>query len=94
LKIKHCNILKIELIYDFTKTNISINLEKTTPYNPIENFLTNEDILISILIALAPKRIIWHSTENSENLNITKTIKAIFKERFSICCGCELCDRD
>lgn len=82
------------LFYDFTKTNIRLNIEKTTAHNPIENFLTNEDMLISILITLAPKRIIWHSTENSENHNITKTIKAIFKNRFSVCSGCELCDRD
>ena len=82
------------LFYDFTKTNIRLNIENTTAHNQIENFLTNEDMLISILITLAPKRIIWHSTENSENYNIAKTIKAIFKDRFSVCCGCELCDRD
>ncbi len=82
------------LFFDFTKTNIRLSIEKTTSFNQIENFLTNEDMLISILIKLSPKRIIWHSTEKFENQNIAKTIKAIFKDRFSICCGCEICDRD
>lgn len=82
------------LFYDFTKTKIRIDAEKTTAHNPIENFLTYEDILVSILITLAPKRIIWHSSGKFDNQNITKTIKAIFKDRFSVCCGCELCDKD
>ena len=82
------------LFYDFTKTKIRIDAEKTTAHNPIENFLTYEDMLVSILITLAPKRIIWHSSEKHENNNITKTIQRIFKDRFSVCCGCELCDLD
>ena len=80
------------VFYDFTKTKIQFDIEETTAHNPIEIFLTNEDILISILIALAPKRIIWHSSNKSASRNITKTIKAIFKQRFSVCYGCELCD--
>ncbi len=82
------------LFYDFTKTNMRFDAEKTTAQNPIENFLTNEDMLVSILIALAPKRIIWHSSKNVTDTNISKTISSIFKDRFSVCCGCELCDKE
>ena len=82
------------VFYDFTKTKIQIDADETTVHNRIENFLTYEDMLVSILITLAPKRIIWHSSKKLENHNITKTIKEIFKERFSLCCGCELCDID
>ncbi len=82
------------MFYDFTKTKIRIDTEKTTAHNPIENFLTYEDMLVSILITLAPKRIIWHSSVKHENHNIAKTIQGIFKDRFSVCCGCELCDKD
>jgi len=78
--------------YDFKKNNISINIEKSEEINLIENFLTKEDILLSILMTLAPKRIIWHSKCKSENKTIINTISEIFKERFTVCCGCELCD--
>ena len=78
--------------YDFTKSKIELSVENDDVCNPIENFLTKDDILISILIALAPKRIIWHKTEFANNQNILNTIKSIFGERFSVCDGCELCD--
>lgn len=81
------------VFYDFAKSKIMIEEEKNTDLNLIENFLTYEDMLISILITLAPKRIIWHSSDKTVN-NIAKTIQSIFKERFSVCCGCELCDNN
>ena len=78
--------------YDFKKNNIAVDIEKSDEINLIENFLTREDILISILITLAPKRIIWHNKCKIENLTIMNTVKELFKERFSLCSGCELCE--
>ncbi len=78
--------------YDFKKNNIAVDIEKSDEINLIENFLTREDILISILITLAPKRIIWHNKYKIENLTIMNTVKELFKERFSLCNGCELCE--
>ncbi len=80
--------------FDFTKTKIRIDVEKYNDCNQIENFLTKDDILISILIALNPKRIIWHNTEYFNNENLFNTIKLIFANRFSVCSGCELCDKE
>lgn len=78
--------------YDFKKNNIAFDIEKSDEINLIENFLTREDILISILITLAPKRIIWHNKCALKNLTIMNTVKELFKERFSLCNGCELCE--
>lgn len=78
--------------YDFKKNNIAVDIEKSDEINLIENFLTREDILISILITLAPKRIIWHNKCTVKNLTIMNTVKGLFKERFSLCTGCELCE--
>ena len=71
---------------------IELDAKKTTAQNPIEIFLTNDDMLINFLIALAPKRIIWHKPQNAENQNIFSTIKLIFEERFSVCHNCNLCN--
>ncbi|MBQ9757823.1 MAG: putative sporulation protein YtxC [Clostridia bacterium] len=78
--------------YDFKKNNIAVDIEKSDEINLIENFLTREDILMSILITLAPKRIIWHNKCQIQNLTIMNTVSELFKERFSVCKGCELCE--
>lgn len=77
--------------YDFRQSNIVFSIEENIGSQLLKNFLTEEDKLISILIALAPKRIIWHEAENYKNQNISKTVKKIFKDRFSVCHGCDLC---
>lgn len=77
--------------YDFRQSSIAFSIEEDSTSQLFRNFLTEEDKLISILITLAPKRIIWHETENNKNQNIIKTVREIFKDRFSLCHGCELC---
>ncbi|MBR5155528.1 MAG: putative sporulation protein YtxC [Clostridia bacterium] len=75
--------------YNFKKNRIIFQMDEI---NPIENFMTNEDMLISILIALMPKRIIWHNNLYFEFENIKTTISKVFGNRFCICNGCELCN--
>ncbi len=77
--------------YDFRQSSIAFSIEEDSVSQLFKNFLTEEDKLISVLITLAPKRIIWHETQNNKNQNIIKTVKEIFKDRFSVCHGCELC---
>ncbi len=80
--------------FDFKKEKIEVNLEKNTVSNPIEIFLTNEDMLLSILIALAPKRIIMHNVDDFENQNLINTLSEIFENKFTLCTGCELCHKE
>lgn len=75
-------------LFDFKKTEILFSVDAT---DSIENFFTEEDKLMSILIKTAPKRIIWHNNCKSENLNLINTINEIFDNRFTRCTGCELC---
>ena len=77
--------------YDFRQSSIAFSVEEDSVSQLFKNFLTEEDKLISVLITLAPKRIIWQETEKNKNQNIIKTVSEIFKDRFSLCNGCELC---
>ncbi len=75
--------------YNFKKNRIVFQIDEI---NSTEDFMTNEDMLMSILITLMPKRIIWHNNLNFQSENIKQTIEKIFDNRFCICNGCELCD--
>lgn len=60
-----------------------------------ENLLTDinyDDLLISTLIALVPKKIMLHKSFRIENSELIKTISEIFGDRLIICKGCELCN--
>ncbi len=74
--------------YNFKKNRITFQIDL------IESCMTNEDMLISNLIALMPRRIIWHNNLFIESENIKTTIEKIFENRFCICSGCELCNSE
>lgn len=49
-----------------------------------------DDILISILITAAPKKIVIHRAENIRNRELFLTIKRVFKN-VEYCMGCDMC---
>jgi len=49
-----------------------------------------DDVLISILITIAPRKIILHNVANL-NSEPVEMIKSVFKEKISHCSGCERC---
>lgn len=53
--------------------------------------LNNDDMLVSSLITLAPKKIIIHGINNFKNKELIETIKSVFMGRFLICEKCEMC---
>ncbi|MGI6550198.1 MAG: sporulation protein YtxC [Syntrophomonadales bacterium] len=61
----------------------------------LEDILTNDnnldDILISILITVAPRRIIFHSLGAVPDTEPARIIKRVFKERIMVCPGCDRC---
>lgn len=57
---------------------------------PIVN-INKDDLLISGLITNSPRRINLHGAENSLNIEIIETIKQVFEDRVSFCCGCINC---
>ncbi|NLB88098.1 MAG: hypothetical protein GX790_02560 [Syntrophomonadaceae bacterium] len=50
-----------------------------------------DDILISILITIAPRRIILHNVLDYVNTDAVEVIRNVFQEKISICSGCERC---
>ncbi len=50
-----------------------------------------DDLLISTLITISPRRIYLHEADNFKNKELLKTIKSVFADRIYICSGCELC---
>ncbi|AIS52758.1 sporulation protein YtxC [Thermoanaerobacter kivui] len=53
--------------------------------------ISDEDMLMSTIITIAPKKIFFHSINNIKNKEIIETIKKVFYDRVEICYGCELC---
>ena len=52
-----------------------------------------DDVLISILITIAPRWIIMHNTADMVDTESVLMIKEVFKDRFKVCRGCERCCR-
>ncbi|KUK10690.1 MAG: Sporulation protein YtxC [Clostridia bacterium 41_269] len=55
-----------------------------------ENDLTNEDLLISALITIAPEEIKMHLPDYV-SFSFIETVKKIFNNRVEICSGCPNC---
>ncbi len=56
-----------------------------------EGEINCDDLLVSSLITLAPRRIMIHSTDQFRNKELLETIKNVFSGRVLICSGCDLC---
>ncbi|MDP4092221.1 MAG: putative sporulation protein YtxC [Bacillota bacterium] len=56
-----------------------------------EGEVNYDDLLVSSLITLAPRKIMIHSTEQFRNKELLETIKNVFSGRVLICTGCDLC---
>lgn len=53
--------------------------------------ITLDDALVSILITIAPRRIVLHNSKLLSVNESVETIKRIFNERINFCNGCEEC---
>ncbi len=54
--------------------------------------ITTDDVLVSVLITLAPHRVVLHGkTEKIWGGESLRIIRKVFKERISICTGCAQC---
>ena len=51
-----------------------------------------EDLLISALIAVAPRQIVFHIRYDGYQ-DTLQTIRSVFEERVSYCTGCTICDK-
>lgn len=51
-----------------------------------------DDVLVSILITIAPQKIILHNTANLTESEPVQMIRKVFKERIAECLSCERCN--
>lgn len=56
-----------------------------------EGDINYDDLLVSSLITLAPRKVTIHSIEYFKNKELLETIKSIFHGNVIICKGCRLC---
>ena len=77
-------------LYDLRKTEIAVTCDEEADKLFYGGDMTNADRLISIVLFLAPKQIIWHGRETL----IYQTLKQIFEDNITVCRGCELCEQD
>jgi putative sporulation protein YtxC len=54
--------------------------------------ISSDDLLISILISVAPRKICIHKCECITNTELISTIKQVFCKKVTICGGCKFCD--
>src|SRR5699024_476594 len=72
------------------------NLIEKDYYNDIISELANEgisndDLLISTLIVIAPKKIIIHGKEKDKEKEIVEIIDDVFTNKVHYCLDCEIC---
>lgn len=56
-----------------------------------EGEINHDDLLVSSLITMAPKKIIIHSSGRFKNKELLETIKNVFSGKIVICNGCDMC---
>ncbi|NPV93399.1 MAG: hypothetical protein HPY50_21805 [Firmicutes bacterium] len=59
----------------------------------VDKDINYEDLLISTLITIAPRRIVIHTSEQSKLNSAVTTIERVFGRRVDTCRGCEECRR-
>lgn len=50
-----------------------------------------EDLLVSVLITLAPREVVLHIKDDGQYDNTVTTLKNVFASRVRLCKGCDLC---
>jgi putative sporulation protein YtxC len=78
-------------LWDENGTNIEKNYINYYLSDMIYDDINLDDLLISILITIAPRRIVLHQTNGLSFSEPVKIIKKVFKDRIIICPGCERC---
>ncbi len=73
---------------EITKACISDFLEDATAGE-----LNYDDVLISALISLAPRKIYLHNKNRIYNAQLLETINSVFGKRIVVCDGCGICGR-
>lgn len=55
--------------------------------------INSDDLLISSLISIAPRRVCIHRPDDIENTELLSTIEQVFSKKISMCSGCSICEK-
>lgn len=80
------------ILNDKNGNNISEKLTEELSDGGFSGVVSEDDLLISCLVANSPGRIVLHCIENSNNQELIDTIKEVFGMRTVICSGCKQCN--
>jgi len=80
-------------IYNEVKDDITAMCVKDFIRDEKTNKIDSDDLLISVLITTAPRKILLHKGERIENTELLSTIKQVFFKKTVFCKGCEFCNR-
>lgn len=100
VEIQECKIDAIHLcqskderyiLYDENKNRISSEYFDELRSEILDETINYDDLLISTLITISPKKITIHDIEGFKNRELLQTIMNVFAERITICNSCDLC---
>lgn len=79
------------ILYDENETEITNQCIEDFMNEVTEGEMNYDDLLVSSLITLAPKRIVIHGINKIKNKELLETIKSVFAEKVLSCKECSLC---
>jgi putative sporulation protein YtxC len=78
-------------LWDGNGTEIEDNYMDYFMDDLIHQDINLDDVLVSVLITVAPRRIVLHNTQNQHSSESVKMIRSVFAERIVECSGCDRC---
>ncbi len=79
------------LLLDGSKKKINGELFEEIRADIAEGDINYDDLLISTLITISPRKIYMHNLDSFNNKELVKTITNVFNDRICVCHGCDLC---
>ncbi|OGO79051.1 MAG: hypothetical protein A2Y23_14535 [Clostridiales bacterium GWB2_37_7] len=79
------------LLMDGNKNKVNAEFYEEIRLDISERDINYDDLLISTLITISPRKIYLHNLNSFNNKELVRTITNVFSDRISICPGCEMC---
>lgn len=81
------------LLLDGSKKKINGEIFEEIRADISEGEINYDDLLISTLITISPRKIHMHNIDSFDNKELVKTITNVFSDRICICHSCDLCSQ-
>lgn len=81
------------IMYDENGTDITADCAREFMREIENERINSDDLLISSLISIAPRRICIHKLDDIENVDLLNTIEQVFSKKITKCNDCDMCQR-